>query len=94
MAKLYYRKTGQAVCFVPLYIAPKLKQMHIGKPIRFDPDEPMDTQRRKICDYLMQEITDIASALPEHTVVPYRNIPKKFYPSNIPKEETHATPSN
>ena len=94
VAKLYYRKTGQAVCFVPLYIAPKLKQMHIGKPIRFDPDEPMDTQRRKICDYLMQEITDIASALPEHTVVPYRNIPKKFYPSNIPKEETHATPSN
>ena len=84
VAKLYYRKTGQAVCFVPLYIAPKLKQMHIGKPIRFDPDEPMDTQRRKICDYLMQEITDIASALPEHTVVPYRNIPKKFYPSNIP----------
>ena len=74
VAKLYYRKTGQAVCFVPLYIAPKLKQMHIGKPIRFDPDEPMDTQRRKICDYLMQEITDIASALPEHTVVPYRII--------------------
>ena len=94
VAKLYYRKTGQAVCFVPLYIAPKLKQMHIGKPIRFDPDEPMDTQRRKICDYLMQEITDIASALPEHTVVPYRNIPKKFYPSNIPKEETHANPGN
>ena len=29
----------------------------------------------------------IACALPEHTVVPYRNIPKKDYPSNIPAKE-------
>ena len=94
VAKLHYKKTGQPVSFVPLYIAPKLKQMHLGKAIRFDPKEPMDTQRRKICDYLMQQITDMACSLPEHTVVPYRNIPKKYYPSNIPKEETHATPSN
>lgn len=93
VAKLYYKKTGQKVCFVPLYIAPKLKQMHLGKPIRFDPAEPMDTQRRKICDYLMQEITNIACNLPEHTVVPYRNIPKKLYPSNIPKEERYAKSS-
>ena len=92
VAKLYYRKTGEKICIVPLYIAPRLKQMHIGKPIRYDPSEGMDTQRRKICDYLMQEITDIACGLPEHTVVPYRNIPKKLYPSNIPKEETHANP--
>ena len=90
VAKLYYKKTGKKVCFVPLYIAPKLKQMHLGKPIRYDPDEPMDSQRRKICDYLMQEITEIACTLPEHTVVPYRNIPKKLYPSNISKEEIHA----
>lgn len=90
VAKLYYTKTGQKVCFVPLYIAPKLKQMHIGKPIRYDPSETMDIQRRKICDYLMQEITDIACGLPEHTVVPYRNIPKKQYPCNIPKENIHA----
>ena len=25
VAKLYYRKTGKQLCFVPLYIAPKLK---------------------------------------------------------------------
>lgn len=92
VAKLYYRKTGQKVRFVPLYIAPKLKRMYFGKPIRYDPGEAMDTQRRRICDYLMQEITDIACGLPEHTVVPYRNIPKKLYPSNIPKEEPHANP--
>lgn len=93
VAKLYYRKTGKQVCFVPLYIAPKLKQMHFGKPIRFDPDVPMQEERNHICRYLMDEITDIACNLPEHTVIPYRNIPKKYYPSNIPKEESHANPS-
>ena len=34
----------------------------------------------------MDEITAIAESLPEHTVVPYRNIPKKDYPTNRPKE--------
>lgn len=90
VAKLYYRKTGKELSFVPLYIAPKLKKMFFGKPIRFCAANPMEEERRRICDYLMQEITEIAVSLPEHTVVPYRNIPKKLYPSNIPKEESHA----
>jgi len=81
-AKLYYKKTGKELSFVPMYIAPKLKKIYFGKPIRFNADEPMDTQRSRICTYLMDEITAIATALPEHTVVPYRNIPKKEYPSN------------
>ena len=34
----------------------------------------------------MDSITDIACHLPEHTVVPYRNIPKKFYPKNTQEE--------
>ena len=42
--------------------------------------------RRAICDYLMDAITDIACNLPEHTVIPYRNIAKKYYPSNLEKE--------
>ena len=52
----------------------------------------MEGERSRIRDYLMQEITDIACALPEHTVVPYRNIPKKYYPSNKRKEEPHENP--
>ncbi len=87
IAKLYYNKTGKALSFVPLYIAPDLKKMVLGKPIRFDVQAPIKQERRRICEYLMEQITDIACALPEHTVVPYRNIPKKYYPSNIPKEE-------
>lgn len=93
VAKLYYRKTGKEVAFVPLYIAPKLKKMCLGKPIRFCAANPMDEERDRIRDYLMNEITEIACSLPEHTVVPYRNIPKKYYPSNIPKEDSNENPN-
>jgi len=66
--------------------------MHLGKPIRFDPDAPMEEERMRICRYLMDEITGIAVSLPEHTVIPYRNIPKKYYPRNRSKEAAHADP--
>ncbi len=89
IAKLYYKKTGKELTFVPMYIAPKLKKLYFGKPVRFCATEPMDAARSRICTYLMEEITSIAEALPEHTVVPYRNIPKKDYPSNIPKEKAY-----
>ena len=86
VAKLYHKKTGEEPLFVPVYIAPRRKTVHIGKGVRFSAAEAMDTQRGRICKYLMDEITGIAQALPEHTVVPYRNIPKKLYPSNKPRE--------
>lgn len=89
VAKLYHKRTGRAVSFVPLYIAPNLKTMYLGKPTAFCPDAPMDGERERICTYLMEEITAIAEGLPEHTVVPYQNIPKKCYPTNIPKEAPH-----
>ena len=38
------------------------------------------------CRALMDEITAMAVSLPEHTVVPYTNVPKKQYPKNIPLE--------
>ncbi len=82
IARLYYKKTGKSLYFVPLYIAPNLKKMCIGKPIQFDSTADIDSERDRICKYLMSQITDIARSLPLHTVVPYRNIPKKFYPKN------------
>lgn len=93
IARLYYKKTGKELAFVPLYIAPKLKKMYLGKPIRFCADQPMEEERRRICSYLMEQITHIACSLPQHTVVPYRNIPKKDYPSNIEQEEQYETAS-
>lgn len=86
VAKLYFKRTGKILNFVPLYIAPKLKKIYIGKAIPFCPDNSMEQERSRICNYLMDEITSIACSLPRHTVVPYPNIPKKDYPCNIPEE--------
>ena len=84
LARLYYKKTGQALRFVPLYIAPKLRQMTAGVPVAFDPAAPIEAERARIKAHLMAEITRVAESLPLHTVVPYRNIPKKLYPKNRP----------
>lgn len=86
IAKLYYKKTGRELAFVPMYIVPKLKKLCLGKPVRFRAAEPMDAERSRICGYLMNEITAIAESLPEHTVIPYRSVSRKDHPSNIQKE--------
>lgn len=88
VAKLYYKRTGKAVPFVPLYVAPKLKKMYIGKPTFFDPNAPIDQERQRITHYLMESITQIAVNLPQHTVVPYPNMGAKHYPQNRPEEVT------
>lgn len=82
VAKLYFKKSGKKISFVPLYIAPKLKSMYFGKPVLFNPEADIKTEKVRICNYLKEEITKIAVDLPRHTVVPYRNIPKKLYPTN------------
>lgn len=89
IARLYYKRTGKQLCFVPMYLAPRLKGMYLGDPIRFDPDAPMDQERGRIRDCLMERITEIAVSLPEHKVIPYRNIPKRLHPSNKIKEASH-----
>ena len=82
VARFYYKKTGQEVSFVPMYLAPALKKMVLGRPIRFRADAPIAQERERIRTYLMTEISEMAYALPPHRVVPYRNIPKKYYPTN------------
>ncbi len=82
VARLYYKRTKKELSFVPLYIAPELRKMYLGKPVKFSSENDTSEERRRICDYLMNEITEMAESLPEHRVVPYRNIPKKLYPKN------------
>jgi len=81
-AKLYYKKTGVELTFVPMYIAPNLKTMYIGKGICFNGANSIEEERSRIAKYLSDEITDMARKLPRHIVVPYRNIPKKNYITN------------
>ena len=82
VAKLYYKKTGIELTFVPIYIAPKLKKMYIGKGTTFHSQNNINEERKRIATYLSDEITEIARNLPLHTVIPYRNIPKKYYLTN------------
>ena len=89
IAKLYQKQTGIALTFVPVYIAPKLRKMYIGKGIAYNSENNIEDERRQIAEYLSDEITEIARALPKHTVVPYRNMPKKYYITN---KDTTRTP--
>ena len=87
LARMYYKKSGREVFFVPLYIAPNLRKMYLGKPIKFDSTLPIEEERGRIREYLMNEITDMARSLPRHKVYPYRNIPKRLYPYNNSEED-------
>lgn len=82
VARRYYKVTGKELPFVPMYIAPNLRGMYLGTPIYFCGEDTIESERKRICTYLMEQITQMAVALPEHTVVPYPNISKKLYPRN------------
>lgn len=83
VARMYYRETGEPVSFVPVYNAPALKKVVIGKPIMYNPENKPHDERTRIREYLMDGITSMARSLPKHTVKPYSNIPKDEYPENI-----------
>lgn len=90
LAKLYYKKTGRAIHFVPLYIAPTMRKSFVGESTAFNPEADFAEEKKRINTYLTNEITSIARALPEHIVVPYRNMPKKYYITN---KETCEVPN-
>ena len=86
LARFYHKRTGKALCFVPMYLAPALKTAYFGKPLRYDPDAPFAREQTRICEGLMDGITALALSLPEHRVVPYPNVSKKHYPRSKPLE--------
>lgn len=82
IARLYHNKTGKELKFVPMYIAPSLKKVYFGKSVSFSGKADIIDERARIRTSLMTTITEIATSLPVHTVVPYKNVPKKLYPKN------------
>ena len=92
VARMYYKKTGREISFVPLYVAPRLHKLCLGAPVRFHAAAPLEQERARICEAMMDGVTELARALPEHIVVPYPNIPKKQYPTN--KESPDASGEN
>jgi len=88
VARLYYKKTEKEITFVPMYIAPAMRKAYIGKGTKFCAEADMDAERARIAQYLSKEITEIARALPEHKVVPYKNISSKKYLCNKDVDKT------
>ena len=82
IARLYYKRTGICLTFVPMYISPELHRCYFGKSVIYDPASESEEERRRITDHIATEITRIGRILPEHKVVPFDNIPKKRYISN------------
>lgn len=82
IARLYFKKTKRELTFVPMYIAPNLKKAFVGEGIKFKAKSDGEAERHRICKLLAESITNIGQSLDEHIVVPYRNIPKKYYLSN------------
>ena len=82
LGRMYHRQTGKALPFVPLYVAPALGVLTFGEPILYDPAAPGDDQRQRISSALMDAVTAMAVSLPEHTVVPYPNLPKREWTKN------------
>ncbi len=71
VAERYYKETGKRMAFYPVYCAEKLRTFVIGEPIRYNPDEGMDTQADKICHYIEDKIAELGDGLPEHEPVIY-----------------------
>lgn len=86
VAKLFYRRTGKALAFVPVYICPALHRVCFGEAVRFDPAAPTDAERARIKEELIARITALAEALPRHRVVPYRPQPRKNWHYSRPEE--------
>lgn len=82
IARIYHKRTGKDLHFVPMYIAPALRTAYVGKPVQYINHAPASEEKMRVKEYLMSEITEMAGALPKHRVTPYTNMPKKNYPYN------------
>ena len=82
VAKFYYKKTNTELTFVPMYIAPKLRKMYIGEGFTYRHENTIEEERHRLCTCLSDAITNLARNLPTHIVVPYRNMPRKYYVTN------------
>lgn len=87
LARLDYKKTKRSTPFVPMYVCPALKKLVFGKPIYYNATANTKEEAERICNELMDAISEMAYSLPRHKVVTYNNIRKKFYPENVRKVE-------
>ncbi len=87
VARLYYRQTGKTISFVPMYLAPKLKKLYFLEPIEFDPEAPIEEERRRLTQALMAAISRKARSLPRHKVICYRKNLNTYNVEEMPHEK-------
>ena len=80
VAKFYRKRTGNDVCFVPMYLAPTIKTISFGEPLRSDSAASVKAERDRVSSVMTERITALANELPLHDVITYRNMPKKQRP--------------
>ena len=61
LEKVYLKKTGRHLAFVPLYISKKLRCIYSGKAIRFETGEDYEKEKSKVYDRLKQEFLNLES---------------------------------
>ena len=90
LARMYRSRAHAELDFVPMYVCPALGKVCFGKPVRFQAGKDPEKERERVKRALMEGVTALADALPEHRVVPYLNLPKRDYPHNHPAKESGA----
>ena len=84
IGRMYARREGKPLPFVPFYVCPRLGTLSFGKPVFPDTSADPTVDRARVCRALQDAVTELALSQPPHTVVPYPNMPKKEYPGSHP----------
>lgn len=80
IAKIYYKKKGVCLKFVPVYNCVDLKRVVVSrKHFTYDPSIPIEEQRKILCDGIREEITRLAKELPRHKVIPFMPTDEEIY---------------
>lgn len=78
VARFHTRRTNKDLYFYPVYTCYKLRKVLIGEPTKYNPEANIDEERIRITKYLQTEITKLGDSLPNHTIVPYENVKRKY----------------
>lgn len=62
IAANYYKKTGKAPCFYPLFADKLNKTFNIGKPIFYDPDRPKGEERERLTKEIRSAMLALSSS--------------------------------
>lgn len=77
LGALYYKRTGKALKFYPVYIEKKNRKIAVGTPVAFDPSLSIADQRIAVSDHLKREIDRLARNMKPHRPVPF--LPQRWY---------------